>query len=602
MSVKVFSLLIVLVVASCDNTQHIALNHNSWNRKIIDAAISRVADDRVQRVRPCPPCPCDTTVVEPPNSGAGILAANKSVVIERPEHFGGFIPTVNHVSAASKRSHLSTPMPELDYMPENPEQAKDVFIIYPDAINSWADVPFDNPDIRLFLFTKGDYVRHGVLHYTRSAPDDQRVVFRYYDPEQPFENVHAYDLAVKGRAAVLEGFQYGGKGSDRKPVHNFSIYQLAFIGNSKEKDGIKYGSGIVGTPGSSNITIDFCYFYRSGGMRLFGHNVWAQNNADLGRVPVRGDIGGIGIYTNEQYGSFNCGIVGNEIDHTDAIGLPRDGRNENNFKTVDGTIIADNHIYNAEAMITEIDGELYACGGEAIDAKNGSSDSLNPVRIFENVIADMYPTTADVLCGDNTGSIGGGIILHKYQQNTLVHDNIIARSTRGIDITGSRSNIGRETSNIVVYNNLIAEPIVRELCNNGRKVMLGSGVKMNSNDSDAYFNTIIGANEAFVLDKTRKTNQKVFGNRMISCNAGEPVQQYKLLVGDNFFSANSDISLSDLTVDFYRYTRPNYIVLESCIVSDNQLDVIANRYTESSTMKVISNSQFGDLILNNELQ
>ncbi|MCB0705514.1 MAG: right-handed parallel beta-helix repeat-containing protein [Saprospiraceae bacterium] len=492
------------------------------------------------------------------------------IVTERPPNYPGYVPDININERGKSKFH--TPTPELTAL-KDIKSAK-ATIITP-QLGGWDKVPWADSNIEYYLITPGDYVGWGELNITVSGRAGAPKVLMYYDPsmgDKPNTVVHGYTADKAGYPVLIEGIRIGTKSEGNA---HWTISGLTLKGNSWTKGSVSAGSGLVILPGAKNIKIVNCFAWRWRGARLYGDNIVFQDNVVGGSLQMRGDHGAVGIFTTKEAGSYNCRIVGNEIfDQADLAGAPKDGDEATEFGFVNGLVIADNDLYwTEEARFDYGDGLLYNCGGDGIDIKNGSNDPTNPVQIIGNRIAYCYPTPPDKSCGDNTGSYGQAMMLHKDLRNTVIKDNIFYNVSVGIVAYKDRK--GFLTDNIVIQNNLF------HTCIEQIPDVTGYALKATASNVDFIWNTVVDSGQFISITRNGKSRLDVRGNRYIGPEKGMQKSVKSQTVKDNYISREPDIPLGDLAIIWHPHTGMETLVLPHCVLYKKDLNKIAGKYPSS---------------------
>ena len=528
-------------------------------------------DDDVIVDNPVP----DPTENPTPDPGPmdGIPETNRTVVTVRPLNFAGYVPSMDRLKVKTV-SKYHVDMPELDYMPKDPYKAKDCFVIDPDIQKGWFDVPLDDPDIVLYCVKPGNIVDWGVLPIQTFAYPGKRKVVRYWNPEidNPYNPAHAYHLYFDDPddAVIMEGIHCGSKGPNGTKVGAgyWTVYNIAFAGVGWNKKGVVAGLGVNTWPGSEELRISNCLFYKWIGGRMMGDGWVFQDNVCITRLNIRGDHGGFGA--GVHYGnSFNGRVIGNEfIDGADLFGTPKDGEDAENFGHVNGLIVDGNTFYWTEYARAEYAGDnnIYNCGGDAFDLKNGSDDPDNPVIITNNIIMDDWPTPPDKSCGDNTGSIGQMFLIHKDCTYILCEGNIGIRGSVAITTRPGTTSDMYSHDNAFVNNLFVDMPVQEGL------EQTGTFLVCNSERTDVVWNSAFNVGQFFGPGQNMTRNIDVFFNRYDGGETGLPAD------GGKFIDAYGNIinegrrNLGDLEIWVKPITGPEKIILQNVVLHEENID------------------------------
>lgn len=451
------------------------------------------------------------------NGATSNLTPSSQALEDRGQKTPGFVPEYTwervpgHPEAFFPKSRYERPMDMLAIDPKNPpHERSDVRIIYPDrGCSSWEECGLNDPSIRYFLITPGDYVDWGTLEFTASGTEKERRILRYYNPttKDPYHPEHPVKLAEKPELeVVVENLRLIG-------TSYWVFHGLTFRGRASNKKGFTGGLvNQIGFDANHNI-INFCLFEKflgAGAMRIFqSHYNTVQNSVvrDKG-ADIGVDIGGIGISAFWQQEARGNRIVNNEIYNvTDAIGLiynvNKNGENERaQMGAVPGTIIENNDFYIEKSMYSYKDGEEWSCAEDGLDFKTGtkSTKAEDRVLILNNRIWGHRPT--DQSCG-GSGSSGSGIVIHRDASNMLIRGNIIFDVAQGVSIYGKNKKYPEEAvENIALVNNLLYDmrDVVDGNFNSGLAMKLTSSV-------DVYYNTVVNARQLLYVHERNSTHR-----------------------------------------------------------------------------------------------
>ena len=453
--------------------------------------------------------------VETGSTSTAISPAN--IEIDRGRETPGFIPEYtwerlpNHAEAYFPKSRYERPMDMLEVDAKNPPHKRsDVRIIYPNkGCSSWEECGLNDPSVRYFLITPGDYVGWGTLELTESGTEQNRRILRYYNPAlaNPYEPEHPVKMAGNAKKeVVLESLRM--IGTDYWVFHG-----LSFRGRASTKKGHTGGKvNQIGYEADHNI-INFCLFEKfvgAGAMRIFQSNyntvqncVIRDKGADIGV-----DIGGIGISAFWQKEARGNRIVNNEIYNvTDAVGLVYNVNKKGNKEraqmgSVPGTIIENNDFYIEPSMYSYKGDEEWSCAEDGLDFKTGTKSlkAADRVQIINNRIWGHRPT--DQTCG-GSGSTGSGIVIHRDASNMLIKGNIIFDVAQGVSIFGKNKKYPEEmVENIALVNNLFYDmrDVIDGNFNSGLAMKLTSSV-------DVYYNTVVNARQLLYVHERNSTHR-----------------------------------------------------------------------------------------------
>ena len=461
------------------------------------------------------------------NSASNAPPSERQALVQRDQRTPGYIPASRPAtsSASFPISQYEDPLPELDLSAGRlPHEQPGVRIIYPDrGCHSWTECGINDPKVRYFLITPGDYVDWGKLELSASGTDREPRILRYYDPRSrdPYHPPHPVKLAGQpDKEVVLENFVFDG-------ADHWILHGLTFRGKGVQKRGIVGGHVSQIKDGADHNAIDYClieHFAGIAAIRIFESNYNVIQNSVI-RDKAEGlgvDMGGIGISAGYQAESRGNRIVNNEIYNlTDAIGLiynvARDGDPERSqVGEVPATIIENNDFYIEPRLYRQKGNETWACAEDGMDLKAGtkSTDPRDRIRILNNRLWGFRPT--DQSCG-GSGSTGAGIVIHRNASNILIEGNIFFDLTQGITAFGkNRKYPDEEVEHIAIINNLFynLRDAVPGNPNSGQAFRLSTGV-------DMYYNTVAKARSLLFVQEKRATN-RVQCNTFIDIREAEP--------------------------------------------------------------------------------
>jgi hypothetical protein len=441
-------------------------------------------------------------------------------------------------------------------MVDNPWAEEGTFVLDPDSLYSWDQVPFDNPNIHTFIYKPGNYTQLGILKITRSGTSTQPVV------HQPFEILgpHPVLLSVDNQA-VLENFELWG-------ASHHIFHKLVFRGISNERDNIRGGRKCIIRESDHNV-VSQCVieqFLDKAGIDLINSSFNSIQNTVI-REKIRNfgfDSGGIAMNATAGRESRGNWITGNEIYNvTDAVGMVYHGPNDTPpelWRTGEfpATVIENNDFYVAPDFYEVHDDLTYACAENALDIKQGTSstDPADRILILNNRCWGYRPTWKP--CG-GSGAKGDVFTIHLQAKNILFAGNILMDSPSWFSIYGKNKNHPEaECRDIYIQNNLMVN-VFSEPGN----ITAGLAMTISAQNVKVYQNTILHANR--LLNAQKKWNPE------FSCNVfadvpdlGDYTKFYPEQIPDVLPGFITD-HLSDLTIIRKRLTGPEQITIKEAI-------------------------------------
>jgi hypothetical protein len=460
-------------------------------------------------------CYCECPCPDDPVEGARI-EGNENVLAYRVGGQPGYVPTERHLSHFIESEHAPDVSLLDDPYYRPPLDADHVFVVTPE-LGRWEALPVTNERYRVFVFLPGDYTPWGEMpRWTVRGTKDRPVVFRYYSEKYGYDVPHPKTLP-REEMAIIENFAFGGKALDGSEAATWTwMYGLSIIGKTFKKDGQVGGAGNWIGVRSEGIYFLHGYAYKSRGLRAYGNNhalfhLWAE-----GKIKAKGDIGGWGFYTIGGIDSEDNRIVSCHIeDASDMIGLPKDGRNYEDFGFVPGTIIADNHLLFTDDVRVIQNGKEYNYGEDLIDVKNGSNDPSRPVLIEGNICHGARPTLQiDGKFWGGSGSIGTGIVVQKDCDYVIVRNNLIYDCVDGIVLAAGKD--PTDATNNLAYNNLVFDMHPHEQSRPGQPddIRYAQGINMNSEGSVAAYNSVF--NTLLAFPKTNGKRKQLYAGNLAS--------------------------------------------------------------------------------------
>lgn len=521
-------------------------------------------------------------------------------VLERTKEKPGFIPanTMTRLAADTEAffpaSEYLCDLSMLDFPADKPpHRQKNVQIISPDKFTSWQDAGINDPNIRYFLITPGDYTAWDKLESTASGTATQKRIIRYYDPTaaDPYHPPHPVILAdQKGKEVIVESIRLIG-------ASHWVFHGLTIRGRGNAKKGLVGGhTSQIGFGADHNI-VNFCLFEEFlgvGAMRIFQANYNCIQNCVI-RNPAEGlgvDMGGVGVSAYHNEIARGNRIVNNEmINLTDGVGLIRNVNREgilekSQMGEVPGTIIENNDIYLDPSRYTYKNGEEWGCAENGLDFKEGttSTDPKDRILVLNNRIWGFRFT--DQTCG-GSGSVGAGIVVHRNAKNYIIKGNIIFDVPQGISISGPNKKKYPDelAENIALLNNLFFD------IKNTHPDNFNSGLALRlTANVDVYYNTIKSARQLVYL-KGNKAINRFQCNTFIDIEESTPYEEnrksfsslnawygypdereiYASQGGTNVYGKEAaDAQLDDFTFYVKRWTGPQPITVENVVPTANR--------------------------------
>lgn len=346
------------------------------------------------------------------------------------------------------------------------------------TVGDWADV--NDPSYQVFCVAPGDYTAAGEIQLETSGSAGAPRWIRYYDPGTDNRHpVHRSQHAVvaglwfdNADHWVVQGLTQRGGDTNTElwsgSEHNVLDRMLVEGGRTTAQVRIR--------PGAHYNTVQNSVLRNP------------QPRADEDRVCVL-------LYANNNgnpVATRHTRIVNNEIYNcTDGVGLhrPSDVSIPVDYS---GTIIDNNDIYITNALYSNGSGRLdpngdYACAENAVDIKAGGTPG-NHVLLSNNRMWGFRQT--DDSCG-GTGSWGEAVQSHMGARYTLIHNNRIWDSARGISLSDDSS------SNSVIDN------VIYDIHNSADTAQGFSnqdyGLKISSPYTEVYRNVLVNMTFAWGL-------------------------------------------------------------------------------------------------------